>query len=331
MRQGPLEEGVLVAGRALDEQQPAPASRRLDEDAAAVVLTGDLAGGDRHRHLVDGRRRRIRRDREHRMHRCAIGRRDPPDVDRPAVGGEGQVERLGAESRAERRDVDVDRGVGQARLAGGHGHHFAVAGDGRRPDAHGEDRRRGRVAARLLAHRGVAAVGDDDDAAQRPPTVAIGHRRQRTADVGAAGRGLQPAEIAGGHAVAEGPDVGAERRRQRRHQRLGGGPGPLEPGRSLGVGDAHAARDVDQNRHDAVARRRWRDQLHGPQHRRHQEHQGQRPQRRQDEARARRQVRAGVGVPRQGDGGAEQERVAPPRQRDGKSHGLTLLTPGGGQ
>ncbi len=58
-RQRPLQEGVLVAGGALHQQQPAPPARRLDQHAAGVVLAGNLARRHRHRHLVDGRRGRI--------------------------------------------------------------------------------------------------------------------------------------------------------------------------------------------------------------------------------------------------------------------------------
>ena len=326
MRQRALEERVLVAGRALDQQQAAAPPGRLDQHAAGVVLAGDLAGSHRHRQLVDRRRARIRRHREHRVHGRPVGGSDTADVDRPAVGGQGHLERLAAVAGAERRHVDVDGRIGEPRLPRRHRHHLAVAGDGRRPDADGEDRRRRGVAQQIVAEGGVAAVGDQDDAAQRAAAIALGDRGQRPADVGAAGRGLQPAEIAGRHAVAEGPHLGAERGSQCRDQRLGGAARPLQAGRTVGIGDPHAPRHVDEDRHDPVAGRHRRHQAHRPQHCRHQQHQRQRPQPGQQPPRPRRDRGAGVGVPGQGQARREHEHVAPDRQRYGEPHRLGLLS-----
>ena len=85
----PLEERVLEAGRAFDDQDLPSSDLRRDEDAAAVVIAGELVPAPDELDGVDRWLVRGGRHGKHLVHGRAVGgRRDPAHLDRPPVGAQ---------------------------------------------------------------------------------------------------------------------------------------------------------------------------------------------------------------------------------------------------
>jgi hypothetical protein len=184
-RERALREAVLEPRRALDHQHaPLPAGR-IHEHAARVVLDdrlrfvrGNLGG-------VHRWRREIRRHDERRVHGRAVrGWNDPARIDDAAVGEEAELKRRAAESRADRRHVQIDRRVIELRIPGGHAEDLAVARAVGRPDADREDRRSARGGVGAGGPARVPAVGQDHNPRDTLTSVALANRVQRRGELG---------------------------------------------------------------------------------------------------------------------------------------------------
>ena len=185
-----LQEGVLEARRAFHHQDLAPRRLRRHQHAAAVVLdhaiaaaAGDVHGVDRG--LVGGRR-----DGEHFVDRGAVrGRYDAADLDGPAVGADAQLHRIGAEAAAHRRHAEVDRRFGQERLARRHVDDLAILEQRGRPHANREHPGPGEAAFFKAPVRGVAAIGEHDDAGHALVAITFGGFLEGRGQVAAPGGG----------------------------------------------------------------------------------------------------------------------------------------------
>ncbi len=152
-----------------------------------------------------------------------------------------------------RADTDrKDRRSFAARPAG-------AARDGRRP---------GRIRA-----AGVASVGEQDDSGDALPAIAIADGIERAGDVGSAAVRAEMIDAAFTNRrerLADREALGDEAPLDCRQElRAEHGLRPRQPRLAIGVVDAHAARRVDQNRHDGVARAGRRQHGDGPEQKQH--------------------------------------------------------------
>ena len=321
--EGPLQEGVLVAGPALDQQHaPGPAGGR-HEHAAHVVLRHRLARGDGDLDGVEGRALRRGRHRHDGPGDGAVARRThrhhPHEA---AVLEHADLERLRPEPVADGREGEVDGRPGGHRAAGAQVEHLAVARGLGGADAHREDGRRRRRGGGGSAGAGVGAVGHQHDAGQPAvrvarPDLGEGARQIAPARLGAHGREVDRLEPFA-DAPRLDPHVAAERGNQtvadRGHRRV-------EAARAVGVGDAHAARPVEEHREHRTAGGR---RLHpyGPgEHDEDEQEDGQPQSDQHRPARPRERPRA---APHGGGGeGRGQPQRHPPRPRRGETHHRT--------
>ena len=182
-----LQERVLEARRAFDDQQPAPCRSAAAPARCGVLFSAAIspaAAGDLHG--VDRRRSAARRHGEHLVDRRAVrGRRDAAHFDGPAVGADAQLHRSRAEAAARRRHAEVDRAPGQQRLARRQVDDLAIAAARTAADADGEHRPVEHGLAVQAPARGVAAVGQHDNAGHALVAIAFGDFRERRGQVAA--------------------------------------------------------------------------------------------------------------------------------------------------
>ena len=244
-----LQEAVLVAGPPFDQQHaPGPGGGR-HQHAPGVVRGHELALVDGNLDRVQGRALPLGRHRDDRPGDGAVprrGHRHHPD--HPAVLQYPGVERLRVEPVADGGEREVDRRPRRGRPARPQVEHLAVPGGLAGAHGHREDRRPGRRRVGN-AGSGVGAVGHEDDAGHPPLRVAILDLAEGARQVAPPGLGPHGLEIEGLESFADPPQVdlhvaGEPRHHlvpERRHRRI-------ETARAAHVGDAHAARPIEQDR-----------------------------------------------------------------------------------
>ena len=251
-----LQEAVLVARRAFDDQEAAGTLRRGHQDPAAVVARHDLAGGRRDFHRVQRGPRRVGRDPERDAGRRAAGRRThPADFDETPAGEQPHVEGYAAEPVADDGGGQVHRGPGSDRPPRLDGRDLPVrprSGAAHAERVDGDAPPRGGLPGVPPAGRG--AVGDDDDPGEGPVAEPRRDRVEGAGEIGPRRGGRERIDLGCGQPRAERQHLDVERRAERGEQtvadeRAGG----LDPRPAVRVRDGHAARVVDEDGHDAAA------------------------------------------------------------------------------
>ena len=247
---------MLVAGAALDEQHAPGPGGRGHEHAAGVVPGHPLARVEGDLDRVQGRALPLGRHRDDRAGDGPVrGRVHGHHPDQAAVLEHPDIERLAVEAVGDGGEREVDRRPRRRRPARAHVEDLAVAAGLAGADAHREDRRPGgRVGE---ADSGVGTVGHEHYGGQFPPGIVLFGFGDGARQIAPAGLGPHVREIKGIEPFADPPQIDAhvvgEGRHHvvpdRRHRRI-------ETALAARVGDAHAARPVEQDRDRRAVRGR---------------------------------------------------------------------------
>ena len=216
----------------------------------------------------------IGRHREELVDRRSISRRhDAPGVEELAVAEDAKRERRPSEPGADGADVEVDGRLVESWIAGHDAEHFAIVWPVRRADAdreHGWATFHGTRPTRPTYPHGptcpsVATVRQDDDPRNPLAAIPLAHGGQGARQIRPACVSGEPIDLNRRQAVADAVQLRDEARRQRRQQvRFEQRDRPRQPRLAVRVGEPHAARHVDQHRHDRVTGSRRRQHRDGP-------------------------------------------------------------------
>ena len=312
--------------RSLDEQQAARPFGRTHQDLPAIVPGHQLRRVDRHLHRVHGCQHRIGRHPEHRDGRGAVLRRPhAAHIHQTPGGAQPNVEGRVAQLVAHDGCTHIDDGADPDRLPGLQSRDFPVRARERIADAERVDRRRQPCGRRgHVAPPGCNAVRNDDDASDGPPAEPRRDTVQGAGEIRPRRAGRQCIDIDRSQRVAERQHLRLERLAQHGKQAIPDElPGAIDARLTARIRNGHAPRVVDQNGHDAVARRRGLG-TQRPQQQEQDDEEGAQAQDRQGRLLAGRQVdrRPGIDAPRDNRRREDRDRDAPTWNRYADLHGI---------